>query len=161
MAEVANSLKAQPEEVMDRLKALMDERKALQNEVSQLKQQVAMGGGAGGASETKEVGGKTFLGQALEGVSGKDLRGLIDAHKQKIGSGVILLIANDGGKVAVAAGVTDDLTAEVSAVDVLKAAVPAVGGKGGGGRPDMAQGGGKDFAGAEEAIKAAEALLAG
>ncbi|CAM3673931.1 alanine--tRNA ligase [Phaeobacter inhibens] len=161
MAEVANSLKAQPEEVMDRLRALMDERKALQNEVSQLKQQVAMGGGAGGASETKEVGGKTFLGQALEGVSGKDLRGLIDAHKQKIGSGVILLIANDGGKVAVAAGVTDDLTAEVSAVDVLKAAVPAVGGKGGGGRPDMAQGGGKDFAGAEEAIKAAEALLAG
>ncbi|UWR81752.1 alanine--tRNA ligase [Phaeobacter inhibens] len=161
MAEVANSLKAQPEEVMDRLKAMMDERKALQNEVSQLKQQVAMGGGAGGASETKEVGGKTFLGQALEGVSGKDLRGLIDAHKQKIGSGVILLIANDGGKVAVAAGVTDDLTAEVSAVDVLKAAVPAVGGKGGGGRPDMAQGGGKDFAGAEEAIKAAEALLAG
>ncbi|UWS09512.1 alanine--tRNA ligase [Phaeobacter inhibens] len=161
MAEVANSLKAQPEEVMDRLKALMDERKALQNEVSQLKKQVAMGGGAGGASETKEVGGKTFLGQALEGVSGKDLRGLIDAHKQKIGSGVILLIANDGGKVAVAAGVTDDLTAEVSAVDVLKAAVPAVGGKGGGGRPDMAQGGGKDFAGAEEAIKAAEALLAG
>ncbi|UWR46625.1 alanine--tRNA ligase [Phaeobacter inhibens] len=161
MAEIANSLKAQPEEVMDRLKALMDERKALQNEVSQLKQQVAMGGGAGGASETKEVGGKTFLGQALEGVSGKDLRGLIDAHKQKIGSGVILLIANDCGKVAVAAGVTDDLTAEVSAVDVLKAAVPAVGGKGGGGRPDMAQGGGKDFAGAEEAIKAAEALLAG
>ncbi|AUR07744.1 alanine--tRNA ligase [Phaeobacter inhibens] len=161
MAEIANSLKAQPEEVMDRLKALMDERKALQNEVSQLKQQVAMGGGAGGASETKEVGGKTFLGQALEGVSGKDLRGLIDAHKQKIGSGVILLIANDGGKVAVAAGVTDDLTAEVSAVDVLKAAAPAVGGKGGGGRPDMAQGGGKDFAGAEEAIKAAEALLAG
>ncbi|UWR41445.1 alanine--tRNA ligase [Phaeobacter inhibens] len=161
MAEIANSLKAQPEEVMDRLKALMDERKALQNEVSKLKQQVAMGGGAGGASETKEVGGKTFLGQALEGVSGKDLRGLIDAHKQKIGSGVILLIANDGGKVAVAAGVTDDLTAEVSAVDVLKAAVPAVGGKGGGGRPDMAQGGGKDFAGAEEAIKAAEALLAG
>ncbi|MFS4583319.1 alanine--tRNA ligase [Phaeobacter sp. C3_T13_0] len=161
MAEVANSLKAQPDEVMDRLKALMDERKALQNEVSQLKQQVAMGGGSGGGAETKEIGGKTFLGQALEGVSGKDLRGLIDAHKQKIGSGVILLIANDGGKVAVAAGVTDDLTGDVSAVDVLKAAVPAVGGKGGGGRPDMAQGGGKDFAGAEGAIKAAEALLAG
>ncbi|MEC8574540.1 MAG: DHHA1 domain-containing protein, partial [Pseudomonadota bacterium] len=137
----------------------------LQNEVSQLKQQVAMGGGAGGGAgggvETKDIGGKTFLGQALEGVSGKDLRGLIDAHKQKIGSGVILLIANDGGKVAVAAGVTDDLTAEVSAVDVLKAAVPAVGGKGGGGRPDMAQGGGKDFSGAQDALKAAEAFLAG
>ncbi|APG46956.1 alanine--tRNA ligase [Phaeobacter porticola] len=161
MGEIASTLKAQPEEVMDRIKALMDERRALQNEVSQLKQQVAMGGGAGGGTETKEIGGKTFLAQALEGVSGKDLRGLIDAHKQKIGSGVILLIANDGGKVAVAAGVTDDLVGQISAVDVLKAAVPSVGGKGGGGRPDMAQGGGKDFSGADDAIKAAEALLAG
>ncbi|MDE4172559.1 alanine--tRNA ligase [Phaeobacter sp. PT47_59] len=161
MAEVAAMLKAQPVDVMDRIKALMDERKTLQNEISQLKQQVAMGGGAAGGVETKEIGGKTFLGQALEGVSGKDLRGLIDAHKQKLGSGVILLIANDDGKVAVAAGVTDDLTGQISAVDVLKAAVPAVGGKGGGGRPDMAQGGGKDFAGAEAAIAAAEKLLEG
>ncbi|MDF9302733.1 alanine--tRNA ligase [Tritonibacter mobilis] len=161
MAEVAASLKAQPADVMERLKALMDERKALQNEIATLKQQIAMGDGAGGGAETKEIGGKTFLGQALQGVSGKDLRGLIDAHKQKIGSGVILLIAEDDGKVAVAAGVTDDLTGEISAVDVLKAAVPAVGGKGGGGRPDMAQGGGKDFSGADEAIKAAEALLKG
>ena len=146
---------------MDRIKGLMEERKALQNEISQLKQQVAMGGGASGGADTKEIGGKTFLGQALEGVSGKDLRGLIDAHKQKLGSGVILLIANDDGKVAVAAGVTDDLTDQISAVDVLKAAVPAVGGKGGGGRPDMAQGGGKDFAGADAAIAAAEKLLEG
>ncbi len=160
MAEVAGALKAQPAEVMDRLKALMDERKALQNEISNLKQQIAMGGGTEGGAETRDIGGKTFLGQALQGVSGKDLRGLIDAHKQKIGSGVILLIAEDDGKVAVAAGVTDDLVGDISAVDVLRAAVPAVGGKGGGGRPDMAQGGGKDFSGAEEAIKAAEALLA-
>lgn len=161
MAEVAAMLKAQPADVMDRIKALMDERKALHNEISQLKQQVAMGGGATGGVETKEIGGKTFLGQALEGVSGKDLRGLIDAHKQKLGSGVVLLIANDDGKVAVAAGVTDDLTDQISAVDVLKAAVPAVGGKGGGGRPDMAQGGGKNFAGADAAIAAAEKLLEG
>ncbi|WP_192966513.1 alanine--tRNA ligase [Phycobacter azelaicus] len=161
MAEVAAMLKAQPADVMDRIKALMDERKTLQNEISQLKQQVAMGGGATGGVDTKEIGGKTFLGQALEGVSGRDLRGLIDAHKQKLGSGVILLIANDDGKVAVAAGVTDDLTDQISAVDVLKAAVPAVGGKGGGGRPDMAQGGGKDFAGADAAIAAAEKLLEG
>ena len=161
MAEVAGVMKAQPADVMDRLKAMMEERRALQNEIANLKQQIAMGGGADGGAETKEIGGKAFLGQALQGVSGKDLRGLIDAHKQKIGSGVILLIAEDDGKVAVAAGVTDDLTGEVSAVDVLKAAVPAVGGKGGGGRPDMAQGGGKDFAGAEAAIKAAETLLEG
>ncbi|UWQ60294.1 alanine--tRNA ligase [Leisingera caerulea] len=161
MAEVAGALKAQPADVLDRLKAMMDERKALQNEISNLKQQIAMGGGSGGGAEAKDVNGKKFLAQALQGVSGKDLRGLIDKHKQNIGSGVILLIAEDDGKVAVAAGVTDDLTGEVSAVDVLKAAVPAVGGKGGGGRPDMAQGGGKDFSGAEEAIKAAEAVLAG
>jgi len=159
MVEIAGALKAQPVEVMDRLKALMDERKALQNEV--VKREVAMGGSGGAGAETKEINGKTFLGQALEGVSGKDLRGLIDAHKQKIGSGVILLIADDGGKVAVAAGVTDDLKEQISAVDVLKAAVPAVGGKGGGGRPDMAQGGGKDFSGAADAIAAAEKLLEG
>ncbi|SCZ58420.1 alanyl-tRNA synthetase [Epibacterium ulvae] len=161
MAEIAGALKAQPVEVVDRLKALMDERKALQNEVANLKREVAMGGSGGAGAETKEINGKTFLGQALEGVSGKDLRGLIDAHKQKIGSGVILLIADDGGKVAVAAGVTDDLKEQISAVDVLKAAVPAVGGKGGGGRPDMAQGGGKDFSGAADAIAAAERLLEG
>ncbi|UWQ80932.1 alanine--tRNA ligase [Leisingera sp. S132] len=161
MAEVAGALKAQPAEVLDRLKAMMDERKALQNEISNLKQQIAMGGGSGGGAEAKDVNGRKFLAQALQGVSGKDLRGLIDKHKQNIGSGVILLIAEEDGKVAVAAGVTDDLTGDISAVDVLKAAVPAVGGKGGGGRPDMAQGGGKDFSGAEEAIKAAEALLAG
>ncbi|CUH88347.1 Alanine--tRNA ligase [Phaeobacter sp. CECT 5382] len=161
MAEVAGVLKAQSGEVMDRLKALMDERKALQNEVSNLKQQIALGGsGSEGGAETKEIGGKKFLAQALQGVSGKDLRGLIDAHKTNIGSGVILLIAEDDGKVAVAAGVTDDLVGDVSAVDVLRAAVPAVGGKGGGGRPDMAQGGGKDFSGAEAAIAAAEAFLA-
>ncbi|MCD9150021.1 alanine--tRNA ligase [Pseudophaeobacter flagellatus] len=161
MAEISATLKAQPADVMDRLKAMMEERKFLQNEISNLKQQVAMGGGASGGAEAKEIGGKAFLAQALQGVSGKDLRGLIDAHKQNIGSGVILLIAEEDGKVAVAAGVTDDLTSEVSAVEVLRAAVPAVGGKGGGGRPDMAQGGGKDFSGAEAAIAAAEAFLVG
>jgi alanyl-tRNA synthetase len=93
-------------------------------------------------------------------VQGRDLPPLIDAHKTRMGSGAILLIADTGGKVAVAAGVTADLTGRVSAVDLVRAAVPALGGKGGGGRADMAQGGGSDIAGAEAAIKAAEGVLA-
>ncbi len=159
--EIANLLKTPISEVVDRVKSLADERKRLEQEVANLKQQIAMGGGSGGGAEAKDVNGISFLAQALSGVSGKDLRGLIDAHKNNLGSGVILLIAEEDGKVAVACGVTDDLTGKVSAVDVLKAAVPAVGGKGGGGRPDMAQGGGKDFSGADAAIAAAETLLKG
>ncbi|MEN8888555.1 MAG: alanine--tRNA ligase [Celeribacter marinus] len=160
--EVAAVLKAPVGEVVDRVKALSDERKKLEQEVANLRQQIAMSGGAsGGAVEAITVNGIAFLAQALDGVSGKDLRGLIDAHKNNLGSGVILLIADDDGKVAVACGVTDDLTQTVSAVDVLKAAVAEVGGKGGGGRADMAQGGGKDFAGAPAAIAAAEAVLKG
>nr|WP_321509763.1 alanine--tRNA ligase [uncultured Celeribacter sp.] len=157
--DVAAVLKAPVAEVVERVKALSDERKKLEQEVANLRQQIAMGGGSGGGAQAKEINGIPFLGQALQGVSGKDLRGLIDAHKNNLGSGVILLVAEEGGKVAVACGVTDDLTDKVSAVDVLKAAVIEVGGKGGGGRPDMAQGGGKDFAGAEAAIAAAETVL--
>ena len=85
-----------------------------------------------------------FLAQTLKGVSGKDLRGLIDEHKARLGSGVILLVADTGDKAAVAAGVTDDLTGRISAVDLVRVAAEALGGKGGGGRPDMAQAGGSD-----------------
>ena len=97
----------------------------------------------------------------LSGISGKDLPALIDEHKTRIGSGVVLLIADTGGKAAVAAGVTDDLTGKVSAVDIVRAAVAELGGKGGGGRPDMAQGGGASAENAEAAIKAAETVLEG
>ncbi|MBT9383401.1 alanine--tRNA ligase [Pseudooceanicola sp. CBS1P-1] len=161
LASIEGLLKATGSEAIERVKALLEERRHLSNEVSQLKREIAMGGtGTGAGPEVETVNGVPFLGQALQGVSGKDLRALIDAHKQRLGSGVILLVAEEDGKVAVACGVTDDLTAKVSAVDVLKAAVPAVGGKGGGGRPDMAQGGGKDFAGAEAALAAGRAVLA-
>ena len=101
------------------------------------------------------------MAQVLSGVQGKDLPPLIDEHKARLGSGAVLLIADTGGKVAVAAGVTEDLTGNVSAVDLVKAAVEALGGKGGGGRPDLAQGGAKDASAADAAIKAAEAVLAG
>ncbi len=163
LAEVAGLLKAQASEVGTRVKALLDERKVLQNEVAQLRRELAMAGGAGqgGAQDVKEINGIKFIAQVLSGVSGKDLRALIDEHKAKIGSGAVLLIADTGGKAAVAAGVSDDLTDRISAVDIVTAAVAALGGIGGGGRPDMAQGGGKDVENAEAAIKAAEEILEG
>ncbi|MCL6282163.1 alanine--tRNA ligase [Ruegeria sp. 2012CJ41-6] len=164
LAEVSGLLKAQSGETVERVRALMDERKALQSEVAQLRRDLAMAGGAGqggAGAEAREVNGISFLAQTLSGVSGKDLPSLIDEHKARIGSGAVLLIADAGGKAAVAAGVTEDMTGQVSAVDLVRAAVAELGGKGGGGRPDMAQGGGKDAANADAAIKAAEAVLGG
>ncbi|MDP2493987.1 alanine--tRNA ligase [Shimia thalassica] len=163
MAEIAGTLKAQPADVADRVKALLDERKSLQNEVAQLRRELAMAGGAGqgGGAEAKDVNGVKFFAQVLTGVSGKDLRPLLDEHKTRLESGAVLLIADEGAKVAVAAGVTDDLTGNVSAVDLVRAAVEALGGKGGGGRPDMAQGGAKDASNADAAIAAAEAVIGG
>ena len=161
--EVAGLLKAQPAEVAQRVRALMDERKALQNEVAQLRRELAMAGGRGqgGSAEAKDINGIQFVSQVLSGVSGKDLPSLIDEHKARLGSGAVLLVADAGGKAAVAAGVTEDLTARISAVDMVRAAVAELGGKGGGGRPDMAQGGGKDPSRAEAAIAAVEKLLGG
>ncbi|NHQ73062.1 alanine--tRNA ligase [Roseovarius gahaiensis] len=160
---LAAELKTRPEDLVDRVKSLMDERRALSNEVAQLRRELAMAGGAGQGDgpQAKEVGGIPFMAQVLSGVSGKDLPALIDEHKARLGSGAVLLIADADGKAAVAAGVTKDLTDKVSAVDLVKAAVPELGGKGGGGRPDMAQGGGKDAGNADAAIKAAEAVLEG
>jgi len=161
LADIASVLKAPVTEVVDRVKALADERRALQNEVAQLRRELAMGGGAKGGPEAKDVGGVKFLAQVLSGVSGKDLPALIDEMKARIGSGAVLLIADTGGKPAVAAGVTADLTGKLSAVTLVKAAAEAMGGKGGGGRPDMAQAGGADIALADAAITAAEAAIGG
>ena len=162
LAAVAGDLKTRAEDVPVRVRTLIEERRTLANEVAQLRRELAMAGGTDGQAgpEPRQVGGVAFLAQVLSGVQGRDLPPLIDEHKARLGSGAILLIADTGGKVAVAAGVTADLAGRVSAVDLVRAAVPALGGKGGGGRPDMAQGGGSDIGGAEAAIKAAEAVLA-
>ena len=161
LAEAALVMKVTAAEVPERVKALMEERKALQNEVATLRRELAMSGGAGAPkAEARDVAGMPFMAQVLSGVSGKDLPSLVDGYKEQLGSGVVLLIADADGKAAVAAGVTKDLTANVSAVDLVRAAVAELGGKGGGGRPDMAQGGGKDAANADAAIKAVEAVLA-
>ncbi len=160
MSEVAITLKVQPFEVALRAQQLLDERKTLQNEVANLRREVAMSGISDMAlNEPVIAGGKGFLAQVLQGVTGRDLPALVDAHKVKIGSGAVLLIANSDGKAAVAAGVTDDLTANLSAVDIVKIAVAELGGKGGGGRADMAQGGAKSIKNAEAAIAAVKSYM--
>lgn len=162
LSTVAGTLKARPNEVLERVKSLMDERKSLQNEVVQLRRELAMAGGGqqadSGAAAT-EVNGIAFVAQVLKGVSGRDLPTLIDEHKARLGSGAVLLIADSDGKAAVAAGVTDDKCGTISAVDLVRAAVAELGGKGGGGRPDMAQGGGKSAENAAQAIEAAKSVL--
>lgn len=159
LAQIAGLMKAPAADVAERVKALMDERKALANEVSQLRRDLAMSGGAKAAGAVKIIAGVPFQAQVLQGVTGKDLPALIDEMKAAMGSGAVLLIADAGGKAAVATGVTADLTGKVSAVDILRAAVPALGGKGGGGRADMAQGGGASVENAAQAIADAETFL--
>ncbi|WP_299612570.1 alanine--tRNA ligase [uncultured Tateyamaria sp.] len=161
LAETATELKAQAQDVPTRVKALMEERKALAAEVAQLRRDLAMAGGGQPAPEAEDVNGTPFLAQVLSGVTGKDLPALIDEHKSRMETGAILLIADADGKVAVAAGVTQDKTDTVSAVDLVKVAVVELGGKGGGGRPDMAQGGAKDASNADAAIAAAKAVMGG
>ncbi|MCP5323817.1 alanine--tRNA ligase [Albidovulum sp.] len=161
LAEAALTLKAQAADVPLRVRALLDERRALQNEVAQLRRELAMGGGASGGPEVREINGVRFIAQVVTGVSGKDLPALVDELKARVGSGAVLVVADTGGKAAVAAGVTQDLTARLSAVDLVKAAAEALGGKGGGGRPDMAQAGGADATRADDAVKAAEAVIGG
>jgi len=139
----------------------MDERRSLANEVAQLRRELAMSGGSAAPVQAREINGIAFHAQVLTGITGKDLPALIDEHKSRLGSGAVLLIADTDGKAAVAAGVTADLTATLSAVDILRAAVGALGGKGGGGRADMAQGGGASVENAQAAIAAAETVLKG
>ncbi len=160
LAEIAAALKAPMGETLDRVRALAEERRALANEVAQLRRDLAMGG-SGGGPQVKEIGGVKLIAQVMQGVSGKDLPALIDAMKAQIGSGAVVLIADTGAKPAVAAGVTADMTGRISAVTLVKAAAEAMGGKGGGGRPDMAQAGGADIALADAALKAVEAALEG
>ena len=117
-------------------------------------------GGASAPAETKDIGGVKFTGKVLAGFPAKDLKPMVDDLKKKMGSGVITLIATDEGKASIVVGVTDDLTGKYSAVDLVKRGVAVLGGQGGGGRPDMAQGGGPDVAAANDAVAAIEKALA-
>ncbi|MEK9672909.1 MAG: alanine--tRNA ligase [Rhodospirillaceae bacterium] len=163
---VAAALKVKPEDVAGRVESLLEERKKLERELSDARKKLALGGGGGGQApsgggDVKDVGGVKFAPRVLQDIPAKDLKGMADEIKKSIGSGVVALISVTDGKVNVVVGVTDDLTDRISAVDLVRAGSAAVGGKGGGGRPDMAQAGGPDGAKANDAVAAIEAAIAG
>ncbi len=160
---LASTLKVQPADVVSRVEALMDERRKLERELADAKRKLAMGGGQGGSSDAvREVSGVKFLGKPVSGVDPKDLKGMADEAKAGLGSGIVALIGvSDDGKASAVVAVTEDLVGRFSAVDLVRVASAALGGKGGGGRPDMAQAGGPDGAKADEAIEAIAAALAG
>jgi alanyl-tRNA synthetase len=159
----AATLKTTPDEVPARITALVEERRRLERELAEAKKALAMGGGAGGAAAGPEqIGDVAFIGQVLDGFEAKGLRGAVDDAKQRLGgSGVAVMVAINDGRASVAVGVTDDLTARHNAVELLRKAVAALGGQGGGGRPDMAQGGGPDGTKGAEALQAVRDALAG
>ena len=173
LKNAASLLKTTPDEVETRVAALLDERRKLERELAEAKKALALGGGISasiGGSATisaslstgpEKVGEISFVPLTLQGLDPKELRGLVDEKKNSIGSGVAAIVTVVDGRATIAVGITDDLASKISAVDLVKAGVAALGGKGGGGRPDMAQGGGPDGAKAAEAIAAVRALLAG
>ncbi len=161
---VAGVIKAAPDEVVARVQTLLDERKRLERELADARKQLALSGGgsSGPAPQADEqIAGVTFSGQVIDGLDAKELRGLLDEAKKRIGSGIAAIAAVNDGRAAFAVAVTDDLTERFSAVDLVRKGVETLGGKGGGGRPDMAQGGGPDAAKAADAIAAVKAALAG
>jgi alanyl-tRNA synthetase len=155
--DAAHALKAVPEDLSARIVSLVEERKRLERELAEMRRQLATGGGAG--NETRSVNGVKLAARLLPDVPAKELKSMADDLKKQLGSGVVALIATAEGKASVVVGVTADLTAKISAVDLVKAGSAALGGQGGGGRPDMAQAGGPNAANANEAIAAIEAAI--
>ncbi|KAF0175395.1 MAG: alanyl-tRNA synthetase [Alphaproteobacteria bacterium] len=158
---IAANLKAPLAEAPERVALLAAEKRKLEAELSDVKKKLALagGGGAAPAAGPEDVGGVMLLARVLDGVPAKDLRGLVDEGKAQLVSGVVAYVGVDAGKAALAIGVTDDLKGRVSAVDLIRAGVAAVGGQGGGGRPDMAQGGGPEAGKAGDAVSAIKAAL--
>jgi alanyl-tRNA synthetase len=157
----ANLLRVGSHDLASRIENLLEERKRLEKELSDARRALATGGGGGSAPEVKEVNGVKFIGKVLDGVPAKDLKGLADDLKSKVGSGVVALIGVADGKGSIVVGVTDDHVKAHSAVDLVRVGSAALGGKGGGGRPDMAQAGGPDGDRAADALAAIESALSG
>jgi alanyl-tRNA synthetase len=164
LAKAASAeLKAPLEEVPQRLAQVLDERRRLERELSEAKKKLAMGGGsAQGADGVRVVGDVKLLARAVAGIDLKDLRSLADEGKKRLGSGVVAIVGvTEEGKAGVVVGVTADLTGRFSAIDLVRKGAEALGGKGGGGRTDMAQAGGPDGSKAEAALKAIEGAIGG
>jgi alanyl-tRNA synthetase len=162
LKEAAAVLKAAPEEVPARVASLIEERRRLERELAEAKKALALGGGnSADAQGPEKIAGTGFIGQVIEGLDPKGLRGVVDDAKKRIGSGVAALVAVNDGRATVAVGVTDDLIGRFSAVELVRQAVAAVGGQGGGGRADMAQGGGPNGAEAQAALAAVRQAMAG
>jgi alanyl-tRNA synthetase len=160
----AAELRTTLEDVPARITSLLDERKKLERELSDARKKLAMGGGASGngAAGVREVGDVKLMARAVEGIEMKDLKSLADDGKKQLGSGVVAIVGVTGdGKAGVVVGVTPDLTSRYNAIDLVRIASEALGGKGGGGRPDMAQAGGPDGAKADAALAAIEKAMAG
>ena len=161
LRQTAAALKTTPEDVPARIAALVEQSRKLERELAEAKKALALGGGgAAQAAGPEKVGSIDFLGQVIDGLDPKELRGIVDQNKATLGSGVSAVLAVVDGRASIAVGVTDDLKGSISAVDLVRAGVEALGGKGGGGRPDMAQGGGPDGDKAQAALDAVKAALA-
>ncbi len=163
MKTLAGLLKVGQGEIVGRVESLMDERRKLERELAEARRQLALGGSAGGgAQEVREVNGVKYLGKVVTGVEPKDLKGLADEGKKSVESGVVCFVGvSADGKASAVVAVTEDVAGRFSAVDLVRIASAALGGKGGGGRPDMAQAGGPDGAKAAEAVEAVAQALAG
>jgi alanyl-tRNA synthetase len=161
LREAAATLRATPDEVPARVAALVEDRRRLERELAEAKKALALGGGSGGPAGPEDIGGVAFVGQLLDGFEAKGLRGAVDEARQRIGSGVVAVVAVNDGRASIAVGVTPDLAGRFDAVALLRIAVAVLGGQGGGGRPDMAQGGGPDGSKGAEALDAIRAAIAG
>jgi alanyl-tRNA synthetase len=168
LSQTAGVLKVAPADLAARVAALMDERRRLERELAETKKQLALSGSSGASAGAasgngalaKEVGGIKLVARKLDGVAAKDLKGMADEFKAKIGSGVVALIAVNDGKASLVVSVSDDLTDRLNAVEIVKRGAEALGGKGGGGRPAMAQAGGPDGDKADAAFQAIEEAVA-
>jgi len=158
LKSIAAALKSSPEDAPARVAALADTVKRLERELAEAKKAAALGGG-GAPVEPEDIGGLKFLGQVFDGLDPKDLRGLANDAKLRIGSGVVALVTTNDGRASILVAVTDDLTARLSAVDLVRGGVAALGGQGGGGKPEMAQGGGPDGSQAAAALAAVRSAI--